>query len=140
MRSRTRRVAALALSAAFILAGCGAQAQDLSVGDCLDKSAEGAAHAKVVDCDEAHEAQVIGVYEPTRGPYPSAEVLTAEAESTCAAAFEQFVGSDPMVSVLDLFPLLPTRQAWEAGDVTVACVASTYNGQTVRSSFENTHR
>lgn len=125
---------------AISMAGCAVEAGELEVGDCLKSPHVTGPRVQVVDCNEPHGAQVVGLYRPVGGPYPGAEILAAESEDACETAFADFVGSDPLTSVLDLFPLLPTEAAWGRGETAVVCVAATYNEQMVRSSFEDAHR
>lgn len=139
-RRQTVGSSLLASLLGFALAGCGSEPATLTVGDCLVSPTEGSGRAHVVACAEPHRGQVVGMYEPVGGPYPGADVLTEESEAPCEQAFTTFVGSDPLTSVLDLFPLLPTEEAWESGDRTVVCVAAVYDELMVKSSFENSHR
>lgn len=114
--------------------------RELTVGDCLYAPSAHGDSAKVVDCEHPHSGQVVGVYQPEGGPYPGADILASEAQAYCAEAFARFVGSDPLTSVLDLFPLLPTQGGWDEGDTSVVCVASTFDDLKVRQTFKESHR
>ncbi len=132
---------------ALMLSGCGPvghsnaeTTQSLNTGDCLVSPTAKGNSARVVDCSVPHRAQVVGVYEATPGPYPGANQLASEAREYCEDAFEDFVGSSPLTSVLDLFPLLPAESSWDEGDHSVVCVASTYEDATAVSTFKDSHR
>ncbi len=122
------------------LAGCSDSTLDPVEGTCLRDPSPNSTSVQVVPCEDAHTAQVVGVFEAVSGPYPGVDVLSSESSGFCAQAFETFVGSDPTTSVLDLYPLVPSESSWESGDTSVLCVASTFAGQEVNSSFANSHR
>ena len=140
-------VALTVLAPLLVLGGCSAAGSSgveptdsLAVGDCLLAPTARGDSAKVVDCTRPHSGQVVGIYRAIGGPYPGPDLLAGEAQSYCASAFTEFVGSDPLTSVLDLFPLLPTESAWDEGDVFVVCVAATFDNVQVRQTFKNSHR
>lgn len=142
MRIKARTLGMWTATAMVVTAvsSCSAAAQELRVGDCLKDPSAGTSGVRVVDCTAPHRGQVVGLHEPVQGPYPGVDLLSEEAQVPCQEAFEEFVGLDPMISVLDLFPLLPTQAAWEDGETTVACVAATYGERKVESTFENAQR
>lgn len=116
----------LATTALFLLpAGCSKATGTLEVGACFDSDISGnfANNFNVVDCNTPHQAEVVAAFEATGGPYPGSEVLIREAEDHCTSAFETYVGVKPKASVLELYPLLPTKAAWEEDeDYVVVCV------------------
>ncbi len=122
------------------LSGCSAPSTSLELGDCLRDPSAGSRSIHVVDCEAPHRGQVVGLYEPIGGPYPGIDLLSAEAELPCEEAFEEFIGTSPLTSVFDLFPLIPSEQAWEEGDTLVACIAAIHGEGESSSSFEDSHR
>jgi len=99
-------------------------ADDLKVGDCFN--IPNGTTVKTVDkhpCNESHNAEVIFIGEYTDGStYPISLSLNRFVKSSCAPAFETYVGraidSDPELSV-GYFS--PTREGWDRGDRTITC-------------------
>lgn len=144
---KTGIVLALPFALALATGGCGLVSRgssettdSLSTGDCLVSLTARGSSARVIDCSMPHRGQVVGVYDAVSGPYPGADQLASEAREYCEDAFEEFVGSNALTSVLDLFPLLPTESSWDEGDHSVVCVASTYDNSTVVTTFKDSHR
>jgi hypothetical protein len=102
-------------------------ADDLKVGDCFD--IPNGTTIKTVEkhpCNESHNAEVIFIGEYTDGStYPISLSLDRYIESSCAPAFETYVGraldSEPALSVGYFHP---TRDGWDAGDRTITCYIS----------------
>lgn len=102
-------------------------ADDLKVGDCFN--IPNGTTVKTVEkhpCAESHTAEVIFVGQYTDGStYPISLSLDRFIESSCAPAFESYVGrgidSEPALSVGYFHP---TRDGWDRGDRTITCYLS----------------
>lgn len=108
--------------------------RDIVDGDCLQ--------AFVVDdvttealvllaCDETHEQEVIYVGNAFVGKvweadpqYPGANSLEDSGHSFCEAQFASYVGTGWLYSALYLFPFVPDKGAWAAGERWLVCLVS----------------
>lgn len=126
----------------WALCGCSAMsdAQPADVGDCLQirDITEGGEVDGVptVDCGEAHDGQVVHIFDLPDGDFPSNEEVLAAVEKDCREGFETFVGTAFDESTLALNWLSPVEEGWENGDRSVQCVAY-LEGKTTTESFEN---
>ncbi len=126
---------------AMMLSGCSALAgaQPAEVGDCVQIGdiAEGGEVDGVptVDCGEAHDGQVVHIFDLPDGDFPSNEEVVDAVDENCREGFETFVGMAFDESTLALNWLSPIEEGWEKGDRSVQCVAY-LEGETTTSSFE----
>ncbi len=124
-----------------VLNGCStiAGAQPAEVGDCIQIGdiAEGGEVDGVptVDCGEAHDGQVVHLFNLPDGDFPSNEEVLSAVDENCREGFESFVGTALDESTLALNWLSPIEEGWENGDRSVQCVAY-LEGETTTSSFE----
>jgi hypothetical protein len=116
---------------------------DLRVGDCFDDkdpSADEIEDVKAVPCTTEHEFEVFYVGTMGKGSYPTdaagehrnhgRQVLDIEGafwtylDHNCIPAFRAYIGKSWYGgSDLDIYWLVPTDDAWRAGDRTVQCAA-----------------
>jgi len=119
-------------------------ARSATVGDCLDDRPSLAVvvdQTDVVDCNEAHDAEVAAVIDVPGGETkPGDDDLQQYMDDACALAFRGYVGSDPDVSQYGYAAVVPTAEAWRSGDHTAFCLVDTVNtpdgAGTVRDSHD----
>jgi hypothetical protein len=111
----------------------------LAAGECLADFAGITEDAVLVDCTEAHNAQLVASEDyPDDAQFPGREQLGIRAETACAAASADI---NPDVVTEDLQVTLlratPTAETWADGDRRVDCFAVVENGDTVTQSLLN---
>src|SRR6266508_2565862 len=115
---------------------------DLQAGQCANgevKAGQSYPAATAVPCSGRHDFEV---YETasTPGPdvadagYPGPRDLAAFADDHCLLAFEAYVGSSIDNSDLDFAGVVPSPDAWNAGDHTVACALWQIDGNRLTGS------
>lgn len=106
-------------------------ADPVTVGDCLDDRPSIAVvedQTDVVDCNEAHDAEVMAIIEVPGGDHkPGEDDLQAYVDDACSLAFWGYVGSDPITSQYSYAAVVPDDDAWRSGDRTVFCLVDTVN-------------
>lgn len=141
---RTLGLVAVGALSAVLVAACGAKVEDPEVGMCFDNpdpTTTATAGISPIPCDKPHTCEIVGMFEAVGGPYPGLERLTQESQEACVADFEQYVGMNPLESVYDLYPLVPTKEAWEnQDDTTVLCVARLPSDQPISGSIAGVSR
>ena len=81
-----------------------------------------------VDCAEPHiwEAYESIIVEEGDGTYPGEDVVTAQSETDCKAAFADYVGIDYDSSTLYLSFYYPTEETWtQINDREILCIVTT---------------
>jgi hypothetical protein len=110
----------------------------LAAGDCLADFTDITAEARLVDCTEPHNAQLVASESyPDGAEFPGRDQLGLRAESACAAAsanVDPGAVSDVEVSLLRA---TPTQDTWADGDRRVDCFAVVENEGTVSRSMLN---
>jgi hypothetical protein len=86
------------------------------VGDCLVQLPD-TAELSVVGCDQPHDLQRFASGSVTTAH----EAMAATVDSACEAAFEQFVGSAPADSQLEIAASRPSPASWDQGDRRYQC-------------------
>ena len=102
------------------------QAVDLKVGDCFDlkdPSADEVNDVTAGPCTTEHEFEMFFVGALPEGEYPADDVFDQYVSDNCNPAFATYVGTAFDASALDVYWLVPTEDAWDAGDRTVQCAA-----------------
>ena len=102
------------------------QAVDLKVGDCFDlkdPSADEVNDVTAGPCTIEHEFELFFVGALPEGEYPADNVFDQYVIDNCNSAFGTYVGKAYGDSALDIYWLVPTDDAWGAGDRTVQCAA-----------------
>lgn len=125
MRRRTA-IMPLLLALALVIGGCSrGNVFDLDVGDCFDDDGSGAGGAltdvPVVDCDQPHDNEVFHTFEVEAQEFPGEDALVTRAEEECIPAFAEYVGAEHATTDLEVFPITPTEDGWDAGDREVMC-------------------
>lgn len=120
---------------------------DLQAGQCADGKVEAGRSypaATALSCTGRHDFEVYEIAS-TPGPgtaarYPDSRDLAAFADDHCLLAFEGYVGSNIADSDLDYAGLVPSREAWGAGDRSVACTLWQIDGDQLTRSARDSHR
>jgi hypothetical protein len=95
----------------------------LAAGDCLADADDDAGGPEL--CRNPHAAEVYAVVKSPFHLYPDGEQskpLKAFGDAACRWQFQQFVGLKVGQSELEPFERLPTRDDWDAGTRSVACL------------------
>lgn len=115
----------------------------VQVGDCLDDlpgTAIVVDQTDVVDCMDAHDAEVAAVIEVPGGTSKPAEDDFQEyMDDACALAFRGYVGSAPHRSQYRYKAVVPTDEAWRSGDHTAFCLINTVNTPDGAGSVKGSH-
>jgi Septum formation len=111
-------------------------ATKLVAGDCFEGST-GDAKVDVVGCDERHDGEVFAVVDFERGRvgFPGAVALEDFASDGCGDRFDTYVGASTDPADLDVVPLIPTADQWNAGEREVTCRAVDAGGGTLEGSI-----
>lgn len=109
-----------------------------SVGDCIETVGSVVTELPTVDCDEAHEVQVVGLVEHEGDEFPGTDAVAQEAFEECLDHFEDFVGASYLDTNLSVLPITPTEESWnEADDRESICVARRDDGADLTESIED---
>lgn len=97
---------------------------DLSPGDCFDDPGEAAEVSEVdlIDCDDAHDLEVIGSVALDGDAYPGDFAAGEKALFGCLDHFAAYIGEPYETSILYILPLTPTEASWKSGDREAHCV------------------
>lgn len=110
---------------------------ELAKGDCFEGSAS-ADNVDVVGCGDPHDGEVFAVvdYGGERVGYPGAQPLEAFGSDECSDRLDAYI-ADSTVSASDLevVPLVPTADQWNAGEREVTCWAGDAAGSKLESSI-----
>lgn len=103
---------------------------ELEVGDCLNMPTEDEfSDVTLVPCGDAHDAEVYLNFNVVMAEYDE-DVLYADAEATCGAEFQEYVGSDPATSKFYFNYFTPLEGGWNDGDDVVNCIAYQFDEAT----------
>jgi hypothetical protein len=97
---------------------------DLEVGDCIAEiqDTEEIVSLPTVPCSEPHSQEIYAVVPLPEGDYPGEEAVADQADESCTAEFESFVGLPYEESVLYYNYLYPSdEQSWNGGYRWVTC-------------------
>lgn len=130
---------------ASALVGCGGSevATEAAVGECFQdpEDTSDVGELDKVDCDDAHDNEVISVFNLEGDDFPGADEVQSEAEGRCNEDFESYVGSTFEESDLDLFTISPTKETWvEADDREVICSVFALDGSSLEGTVRGTAR
>lgn len=148
--SAPRAVAALAVSAALVLTGCGfltseaprdeggqvtadadAGAMTLRLGDCISDVnllGEQVDTVPVTPCDSPHQGEVYAELELTDSSLP--DDVSTRADDFCMGEIVGFLGGEPSGEYADLgvMSMYPTAQSWLLGDRMIQCIVANEAG------------
>ncbi len=140
-------VAALAVAASMLAAGCSTDAPRnsagevtasadsdafaLKVGDCTGALGTGSIdQVALVPCTEPHDYEAYASMRLTQDTFPGTDQVTEQADAFCAREFKNFVGIDYEESKYQISSLMPTKESWSsAGDREVLCLAGKDSGK-----------
>lgn len=138
-----RRFAGVAAGLMLCAAGgvaCSAEVESAEPGDCVEDIGLviGVGDLDAVDCDEAHGAQVVGVFDHDGDDFPGDAAISEEANEQCAELFEDFVGAPVQETSLTFGAINPTEETWnEADDRETICVVQSADGGDLDQSVED---
>jgi hypothetical protein len=105
----------------------------LTVGDCSNDASLflGTSQVTPVDCGTEHNVEVYSVVSVADmgEEWPGPDALSAEVESECEAAFEDYVGVPASESEYQWRDQQPTYETWAEGDRNVLCLAFDLTGE-----------
>ena len=112
-----------------------AAVDEITVGDCMDTTAESVVYdVPVVPCGEEHDEEIFGEFDIAGDEYPGEAAIEEESNEKCVALFQDFVGIDYFDSELEFYTLTPTPEGWATfNDRTVNCVIVDLNGKVTGS-------
>lgn len=108
---------------------------DLDIGDCFDGAGANGevSSVPVVSCASKHEFEVYASSRMDAAAYPGEDTTADEADASCAAAFEDFLGESfetaHTAGTYDFTSLYPTAASWDLGDRQVLCAITTTDDQ-----------
>ena len=116
----------------------------LAVGDCVRDMAlsDGlvAEVVDVVDCAQPHTDEVYATFKLRDGRYPGDHQVETLAGSGCDKRFAGYVGNSAARTALDIYPIIPTKEAWSLDhDQGVLCTVSS-PGHPTKGSVRNSGR
>jgi actin-like ATPase involved in cell morphogenesis len=111
---------------------------DLEVGQCFNGDAN---DVEVVDCAEAHAAELFAVAPAAdaSAPYPGADQARTDGGNACALQLVAYYGAETGVAAangLELSPIAPTQEQWDAGDTGTYCLAVDADGGSLQGSIQ----
>lgn len=124
MRHRIARPIALLAALALALTACSSgNVFSLAVGTCFDDPSDFSEVSNVpeVDCAEPHDNEVYYLFDLPDGSFPGSNAVDTAADEGCFEAFQPFVGTEYVNSILWYSYLTPTSGSWDAGDREVVC-------------------
>lgn len=147
VRASRQSMAAVAVAATLLAAGCSSDAPRnsagvvtasadsdafaLKVGDCTGALGTGSIdQIPLVPCTEPHDYEAYASMRLTQNSFPGADQVTEQADAFCAKEFKNFVGVDNEESKYGFSSLSPTKESWvSAGDREVLCLAGKDSGK-----------
>ena len=98
---------------------------DLEVGDCFNLGGsqyDSISDVEVVNCSEAHEAEVFAKINIDRSSYPTLSYLSTFADERCYDPFRSYVGVSYEESIWYADFIYPDSEAWNQGKRYINCV------------------
>ncbi|MFT5223316.1 MAG: hypothetical protein ACI867_001631 [Glaciecola sp.] len=140
-RDDRRRKVAIGLGAAVLGLGVIAaltsrqpNVHNLKIGDCFDEGSDfesevvQVSNIPIVDCVNAHDAEVYAVFDLRAASFPGQQTINDEALVSCVDLFEDRVGFPLPLTSLDVAGIWPSEASWAQGDRSVACYLSAIDG------------
>ncbi|WFP16033.1 septum formation family protein [Citricoccus muralis] len=108
--------------------------EDFEPGDCLTDFTSTQDPATVIECDQPHEAELVGRQTfADADAYPGTDQMRAAAEEFCGSI--QLTGTADAPVVIQVTN--PSEGSWGEGDRRVDCLATTTEGQLTGTLVEN---
>jgi hypothetical protein len=106
----------------------------LSDGDCFNRAGGGllSTFVKVVDCDKAHDAEVVGTFDAPDGNYPGVSGFQSLAGPKCESLKQSYV-TTPHPGLANRF-LYPSRSLWDSGTRVIVCEVRNADGSKLTGS------
>ena len=119
----------------------GVALDELEVGMCATVSDldDEVTSIPVVECDEPHDAEVIGLGEANPGgggEYPGIVEVNEIVNAECVEDFADYVGADPDSELAPTF-VFPNEENWTEADGNYVCFAYTQGGDELTASVRN---
>lgn len=138
------RIALVAAATVLISACAEATVFSLSVGECFQDDATGAAEltdVETVDCDEPHDYEVFHVFDLGGDEYPSDDELIDTIGAECLeSTFTEYFGEPYETSEIELAPITPSPDSWEEADDREVVCAGFIPGEQVEGSLQGSGR
>ena len=103
-----------------------ASVPELQTGDCFNDpepdQLDAIDEVEVLPCDQPHDNEIFYSFTLAEGAMPAQDEIFDLSASQCLPAFDAFVGIEFELSEMDVFPLTPTVEQWDAGHRTIHCV------------------
>ncbi|MDP9073767.1 MAG: DUF4190 domain-containing protein, partial [Actinomycetota bacterium] len=112
----------------------------LQAGDCFNRDKSGlfgqggplSSLVTVVDCNKAHDAEVVGTFIAPDSSYPGLRGFQIQAGPRCSALEEQYV-TTPHPGLVNRF-LYPSKSLWDSGTRVVVCEVRNADGSKLTGS------
>ena len=114
----------------------------LAVGTCFDDAGLEDEEIYSVDdlsCDTPHDNEVFALFDLTGSEFPGDLVLDLASDG-CVERFDAYVGIAYFESDLDVFPIYPTAESWDAGDREVVCALYALDLSKLTGSMQGSRR
>lgn len=147
--SRVATALATAVVAVLAVSGCSQiinavqgknSAFDLRPGDCFvlaDYTEELVDTVKIVDCGEAHTAEVVSSHQLPGDSYPGEESIFSDIESICGPSASDYTGMTLSYdSDITYDAFFPTSESWSGGDRELLCLIFAYDGRDLTESYK----
>jgi hypothetical protein len=111
---------------------------DIEVGQCFTGDAN---DLDVVDCAEPHAAELFAVAPAADAsvPYPGVDQARTDGGNACALQLAAYYGAETGVAAangLELSPIAPTQEQWDAGETETYCLAVDADGGSLQGSIQ----
>jgi actin-like ATPase involved in cell morphogenesis len=131
----------VALLATIALTAKGNEKQsvaDVEVGECFNGDAN---DVDVVDCAEPHAAELFAVAPAADAsiPFPGDDQARTDGGNACALELVAYYGAETSTAAangLELTPIAPTQEQWDAGETDTYCVAVSAEGGSLQGSIQ----
>jgi hypothetical protein len=103
---------------------------NLEIGDCFAEPVDAETFSSVAatPCGQAHNAEIIKKFTSSAPSAYDEAAIMAEADETCAAEMDSYVGPNWYDEDLVWSYFYPDDDTWTSGKHTVICYAVTYSG------------
>jgi hypothetical protein len=97
---------------------------DANAGDCFEVTDADTGSYVVIDCDDAHTAEIFSVFELPAGEFPGVDAVQEAAEQGCNLDIESYSGASAGDLGVEIGSLFPTEDTWnQVDDREIVCYA-----------------